>query len=115
MGVPLCVSYVTRSLTLTTVAVLVQLEAFCAIALVHAVVQLVAVLFTGTALVASSWKRAEEEVKRQWLEHCFAYVAHYYYILLLRYNFIQRKSWNALGMDRQMDRNETTDYYYTIQ
>lgn len=77
-----CVSYVTRSLTLTTVAVLVQLEAFCAIALVHAVVQLVAVLFTGTALVASSWKRAEEEVKRQWLEHCFAYVARYYYILL---------------------------------
>lgn len=49
-----------RRHTLATVAVLVELEAFCAIALVHAVVQLIAELLAGTALAASSWKDAEK-------------------------------------------------------
>lgn len=50
-----------RRHTLATVAVLVELEAFCAIALVHAVVQLIAELLAGTALAASSWKDAEKK------------------------------------------------------
>lgn len=49
-------------LTSATVAILVELIALCAIALVHSVVKLIAELLARTPLTATSWNdKAEDE------------------------------------------------------
>lgn len=55
-----------HKLTLTTVAILVELKALRTIALVHAVVQLIAELFTRTALPASSCNGKEKRRQKSW-------------------------------------------------
>lgn len=52
---------VSVSLTFATVAILVELIAFCAIALVHPIVELIAELFARTPLTAPAWNDKGEE------------------------------------------------------